>query len=150
MTYSVLSFNSQIFDVDKSLSTWMDWIVKAILKIFRFIQIPVRMVAKQGWPIPFGQEWSVYRQTTLYMCVYIYILHLYYVGFGKNSYIERVRRDWMHWSPQGYQSWSDGVMLRMSVPSGKYTKREEKANCINSVKRSQIPSYKWEISSFYL
>ncbi|KAL6335272.1 hypothetical protein AAG906_029509 [Vitis piasezkii] len=50
----------------------MDWIVKAILKIFRFIQIPVRMVAKQGWPIPFGQEWSVYRQTTLYMCVYIY------------------------------------------------------------------------------
>eukprot|EP00261_Vitis_vinifera_P007361 XP_002275641.3 PREDICTED: uncharacterized protein LOC100265139 [Vitis vinifera] len=24
------------------------------------------MVAKQGWPIPFGQEWSVYRQTTLW------------------------------------------------------------------------------------
>ncbi|RVW51904.1 hypothetical protein CK203_068083 [Vitis vinifera] len=92
------------------------------------------MVAKQGWPIPFGQEWSVYRQTTLYMCVYIYILHLYYVGFGKNSYIERLCLKLVSWHmevvdslPERSIRWQADTFLCIR-PSYQKVKKENQVN----------------------
>ena len=58
-------------DVDKSPSTCMGWIVEADSKILAgYIQISVRMMAKQGWH---GQFTGRLNR----ICMYTYILSIY-------------------------------------------------------------------------